>query len=59
MLFFDVMGHVQIIEVTDTKNVATTTITVDGQTVRAVHTRHMAMFDGGVVSVYSGPCNMR
>jgi hypothetical protein len=59
VLFFDVMGHVQIIEITDTKNVATTTNTVDGQTVRAVQTRHMAVFDGGVVSVYSGPCSMR
>jgi hypothetical protein len=31
----------------------------DGQAIRAVHTRHMAMYDGGIVSVYSGPCRMR
>jgi hypothetical protein len=51
--------NIQLIEITDAKNVAATTITVDGQAIRVVHTRHMAMYDGGIVSVYSGPCRMR
>jgi hypothetical protein len=59
VLFFDAMGHVQLIEITEGKNVATTTITITGAEVNAVHTRHMAMFDGGTMSVYSGPCRVR
>jgi hypothetical protein len=59
VLFFDVMGHMQIIEITESMNVATTTINITGQGINAVHTRHMAMADGGVLSIYAGPCRMR
>jgi hypothetical protein len=59
VFFSDEMGHLQIIQITDTKNVATTTITIDGQDVRALHTRHMWLVDSGVLSVYAGPCRMR
>jgi hypothetical protein len=59
VLFFDVMGHLQIIQITDAKNVSTTTITIDGPDVSAVHTRHMWLVDSGVLSVYAGPCRIR
>jgi hypothetical protein len=50
--------HLQIIELTDSKNVATTTISFS-ENIRAVHTRHMWMLDGGVFSLYAGPCSRR
>src|SRR5262249_19394027 len=57
--FFSATDHAQLIEITPAKNVATATITTNGQDVRVVYTRHMAMFDGGIISVYSGPCRRR
>jgi hypothetical protein len=59
VLFFDVMGHIQLIEITEGKNVATTTITINEQEIRAVQIRHMWLFDSGVFSVYAGPCSAR
>jgi hypothetical protein len=57
--FYAVGDHFQIIELTAAKNVATTTISISKNNIRAVHTRHMWMFDGGVFSTYVGPCSLR
>jgi hypothetical protein len=60
VLFYRVGDHLQLIESTATKNVSVTSIFISKQSVHAVHTRHMSMFDGGgLYSVYSGPCSRR
>ena len=60
VLFYDVMGHAQIIQITPTANVSTTTISIEGDSVRAVHSRHMRIGPGGgVYSIYQGPCALR
>jgi hypothetical protein len=58
--FYDVMGRAQIIQITPLANVTTTTISIDGGNARAVHTRHMRLGpDGGVYSIFEGPCSQR
>lgn len=59
VLFYDVFGHLQIIEFTEAKNVSTTSVFISEQRIYAVHTRHMADNQGGVFSVFEGPCLMR
>jgi len=59
VIFYEVGDHLQIVELTDSKNVATTTISFSKNGIRAVHTRHMWLLDGGVFSTYAGPCLLR
>jgi hypothetical protein len=59
VMFLDKADHVQLIQITQGGNVATTTITATEQEITAVQTRHMAIANGGVFSLYSGACRPR